>query len=338
MLKSVQDIAECQRLIDRMDLRSKYPNSKGNLDIIDVFSGIGIFSTMLNYELKPRNHVVIEKEKANVAVWESRMKFLEQNVGNKENFRFFNLNGYEWSTFRKIIDEKKGITPVYKDRAEIHDELLIVANLTSPSNGEHLLAQWIQCTANRNWLQKYGRVRMYFFVRNVSSLKFLSSPGFRKRNRAALKRDIYTETHLHALADSFDVSELTPAMGYDPKVVFDEQPIILSKSAVFPTGGDISMIEVIPRNDLDGVDIAEIDFLCQSIMYKSQSALKVALLLAAPGIADIFANMRPELLNKDVRLLTREDFFEFYRVYQKWPFKPPFEDTLDILMEEPRHW
>lgn len=335
--KALCDPHACQQVIDRMDLKTKYPNAKGNLDIVDVFSGSGLFSTMLNYELKPRNHIILEKEKNNVKTWQSRMEYLLEHGNNEENFRFFDLDGYDWGSYRRLIEDRKVINPQKQDRSKVHDQLLIVANLTSASNGEPLLAQWIQCCAHQNWLQKYGRVRMFLFIRNASSQKFFSSSTFLKRNRAALKRDIYTESRLLAVSDSSDPKELSPGEGFDPQLLFDDQPLLLHRAAVAPTSGDLTMVEIVPRPALQDLDVHEVDFLCQVLMYKSHLTTLETLSIVAPGAAeDLGGKIRKEVLQKKPRNLTREEFLEIYKAYNTWAFKPSYEDTFDIFMEDQR--
>lgn len=334
--KYLSDAETVQKLIDRMDLRSKYPHSEGNLDIVDIFPGTGLFSSMVNYELKPKNHVVLEKERDNVSIWKSRLKLLEEN-GNKENFRFCNMDGYDWETYTSIIKDQKIISPVVQDRSKVHDELLILANLTAPSSGEPVLAQWIQCCAYQNWLQKYGRVRMFIFVRHASSLKFLASSTFLKRNRAALKRDIYTESSLLALSDIVEENQASPGEGFDPSLLFEQQPLVFHNGAVAPTPGDLSMIEIVPRKELDDLNIFDVDYLCQSLMYKSHMTIKECLSMVAPGASEALSDkIPPEILRKKPRQLSREEFLQIYKVYTVWPFRATFEDTVDILMEDTR--
>ncbi|RKP30192.1 S-adenosyl-L-methionine-dependent methyltransferase [Metschnikowia bicuspidata] len=334
--KYISDAESAQRLIDCMDFRAKYPNSAGNLDIVDIFPGSGLFSTMVNCELQPRNHVVLEKERDNVAVWTSRLKALQAS-GNRENFRFYPLDGYEWDTYTKLIDEYGAIRPVVQARDRVHDQLLVLANLTAPATGESVLAQWIQCCANQNWLQKYGRVRMFIFVRHASSLKFLAGPTFLKRNRAALKRDIYTDSTLVALLDIVNETHATPGDGFDPAMLFAHQPLVLHNGAVAPTPGDFSMMEIVPRAGLEDLDVFDVDHLCQSLMYKSHLSIRECLAMVGPGAPDDLApKIREEILEKKPRQLTRKEFLEIYRVYTLWPFKATFVDTVDILMDDYR--
>ena len=43
-----------------MDLTSKYPDAANSLEVVDIYSGNGLFSSMMNYELQPKNHVMLE--------------------------------------------------------------------------------------------------------------------------------------------------------------------------------------------------------------------------------------------------------------------------------------
>ena len=65
-----------------------------------------------------------------------------------------------------------------------------------------MLAQWIKCCGHRNWLMKYGKVRMVIFAPSVSAMKFLGEPGFKKRRRTGLKRDLYTDSRLIGVVNS----------------------------------------------------------------------------------------------------------------------------------------
>ena len=45
---------------------------------------------------------------------------------------------------------------------------------------ESVLAQWIKCCGHRNWLMKYGKVRMVIFAPSVSAMKFWVNQDLRK--------------------------------------------------------------------------------------------------------------------------------------------------------------
>ena len=67
------------KILDKLDLKSKYDGSK--LDIVDVNPGYGLFSTMLNYELKPRNHILIENKERCVTSLSSIINKLVEETG-----------------------------------------------------------------------------------------------------------------------------------------------------------------------------------------------------------------------------------------------------------------
>ncbi|OBA17023.1 S-adenosyl-L-methionine-dependent methyltransferase [Metschnikowia bicuspidata var. bicuspidata NRRL YB-4993] len=327
----------CQQILDKLNLAQKYPNSKGKLDVIDVFSGYGLFSTMLNYELKPRNHIIVDNTKDNQDVWEKRITHLEAETGNVENFRYFNMDGHAWETFSTLLDQMKVITPSFQPRSQIHDELLIVGNMTSNKVGESLFAQWLQCCAYENWLQKYGRVRMLLLVREATTMKFMSGPSFMKRNRSALKRDVYTDTKLVAISDAQVDSTGVAGDAFDPNVLVKDQPVILPTNAIAPSGGDLSFVEVLPRRDLQNLDVNALDYLTQILMYRSLNTVAEGLSAIAPGAAEDLAPKLPqEILSKSVRQLTREDVIKIHDVYNNWAFKPSFEETFNFFAEDTR--
>lgn len=327
----------CQLVLDHLKLPQKYPSSKGNLDIIDVFSGYGMLSTMINYELQPRNHIIIDDTKDNKQVWEKRISFLEKNTGNKEKFQYFHMDGHAWETYDTLINKSKVLTPSIQPKTQIHDELLIVANLTSNKMGESLFAQWIQCCACGNWLQKYGRVRMLLLLREATTMKFLAGPGFSKRNRTALKRDVYTDSKLIAISDAQLESGGVPGDVFDPNLLVKDQPIILPTTSVSPHGGDLSIVEVLPRGDLAGLDINAMDYLAQILMYRSLNAVEEGLAAIAPGAAeDLGPKLPKEILLKLSRQLTREDAIKIHDAYNNWAFKPSYEETMNFFADETR--
>ncbi|GEQ67139.1 hypothetical protein JCM33374_g802 [Metschnikowia sp. JCM 33374] len=336
-LKNINKEDACQQILDHVKLPQKYPNSQGKLDIIDIFSGYGMLSTMINYELKPRNHIIIDNTKDNRNVWEKRISFLEAETGNRENFKYFNLDGFAWETYDKIINEEKALAPLVQPRSQIHDELLIVGNLTSNKSGESLFSQWIQCCACGNWLQKYGRVRMLLLVREATTMKFLAGPGFGKRNRSALKRDVYTDTKLIGISDAQVDSVAIPGEMFDPNILVKDQPIIIPTTSIVPHGGDLSIVEVLPRGDLGSLDVNAVDYLAQILMYRSLNTVKEGLAAIAPGAAeDLGPKLPREVLSKMARQLSREDLIKIHDVYNSWAFKPSYEETISFFAEDSR--
>lgn len=336
--KNIVSADACQDIIDRLHLREKYPNSAGKLNIVDIFSGYGLLSSMINYELRPKSHIIIDSTNENQKIWSSRMNYLEKTTGNIENFNYYNFDGHAWETYDQIFKKDKAVDLKVQPRENVNDELLIVANISSGKFGESLFAQWIMCCAYQNWLQRFGRVRMILLVRETTTVKFLAGPNFSKRNRAALKRDMFTDANLIAVSDTQIDSAGMAGDSYDPNLLIKDQPLILPGSAVLPTGGDLSVVEVVPKL-LPNLDVNAMEYLTQVFMYKATNTIRESFNILAPGAQeDLGSQLPPEILNKTARQLSRDDLNAIYTVYNNWAFKPSYEDTLSIFAEETRNF
>lgn len=336
--KNIVSGVACQNILDRLQLQQKYPNSPGKLTIVDAFSGYGLFLSMLNYELKPKNHIIIDGTKENTEVWDSRLSYLERATGNAENFKYYSLDGHAWETYDHIFKKERAADLHVQSRENVHDELLIVANISSSKFGESLFAQWVMCCAYQNWLQRYGRVRMILFVRESTAAKFLAGPNFAKRNRAALKRDLFTDINLIAVSDTQSDSIGTAGDGYDPNLLVRDQPLVLPSSAILPTGGDLAVVEVVPKF-LPSLDVNALEYLTQVFMYKASNTVRESFNTLAPGAEEDLGSQLPnEILNKTARQLSTQDLLEIYKVYNNWAFKPSYEDTINFFTEETRNF
>ncbi|KAI5953985.1 MTF1 [Candida margitis] len=316
--------AACQQVLDKLNLKGQYNSS--NLDIIDATPGFGLFSAMLNHELKPKNHILLDRNDETVRSWHKKIQTLQNSTGNQENFKIIDRDPFSWETYSNLY--KKGILPPTKFQSfdKIHDELLIVANWTGTKD-ESTIAQWIGCCSYRNWLMKYGKVRMVLFVPSSTAMKFLSEPGFKKRNRTALKRDLYTDSRLIAIGEESEII----GEGYDPRVLVRDQPVVIDKSS-FIRNSAAAVVEISPGRYTGDV-IANIEHLLSGIFVTS-SSLRESLPKLAAG-AEYLCNYIPdEVLNKKAIEFTTEDIITIANAYEDWPFKPSIEETFDIGEED----
>lgn len=333
--KAITSVSACQHIIDLLDLRLKYPNPS-KVDVVDVFSGYGLLSLMINSDLKPRNHLIIDNTKDNKAVWEDRIRFLN----GEGNFKYYCMDGHSWETYDKLFrpppPEIPVLRPAFQSREKIHDELFVIANLTNLKYGESLLAQWISCCGYQNWIQKYGRVRIVAMIRESTATKFLAGPKFPKRNRAALKRELFCNFKLTAISDTQADSVGMAGDLYDPNLLVRDQPLVLPNLSIIPSGGDVAIVEILPR-DVGAMDVHVAEYLAQVLMYRSTHTVEELLTIMAPGAEEDLAQRIPaEVLLKTSRQLTRDDALQIYHAYMAWPFKPPFEETINFLSEETR--
>ncbi|KAI3404406.2 MTF1 [Candida oxycetoniae] len=308
----------CQKLLDKLNLQDKYKRSK--LDIIDANPGFGLFSSMLNFELKPRNHILLERTEESLKGWKSKIEHLQNVTGNVENFKLCNHDPFRWNTIDYLYQNNL-IPPInVQPRDKVHDELLIVANWSNPDS-EFIVAQWLGCCGNRNWFMKYGNVRMLLFIPSESARKFLALPGWRKRNRTALKRDFFTESRLIGIGCDGVIGE-----GYDPRLLVRDQPVVIEKSARL-RAKELALVEFIPgKYTIDSIEPIE-HLLSQ--FYCTKVTLGELLPKLAPGAEYMSRYLSQELLNKSAFEFTTDDALAIASAYERWPFKPSIEEFFD---------
>lgn len=328
-LKSFINPESCQAIIDKLDLSAKYPNASKSLEVVDIFSGFGMLSTMINQELKPKTHVIMEDSKACIPHYEDIKLLLENDSKRPGNLIHYPQSGYTWENFDDLIKKDKLINPSFQSEDKVHDELLIVANLLSAHYGESLFAQWILCLAHKNWLQKYGRVRMICAVPEQTAQKFLSGPGFIKRNRSCIKRDIFTETKLIAINEIEGDNYMPDGYHYDPNLLVQNQPVVLPLTSIVPMPTRMAIVEVVPKPKTD-IDIESLEFVTQILMYRATRPLGEALKYISPGAQEDLSPKLEHLLHKTPRELTAEDYHELITVFDAWPFKPGLEERLSL--------
>lgn len=158
------------------------------MTIIDAYPGNGIWSSALYNEIKPSNHVLVEP-------LVGTQKFLNKFVDpSKNTWKVWPEDPFRWNTYDNMITN--GIyKPISHPRTAINPHLLFTCNLSS-IQGEQLCVQFLNCVMNRNWLQKYGRVKMLLWVRYTTLVKLLAPPGSKRRGRVSVQTEACSDTRL----------------------------------------------------------------------------------------------------------------------------------------------
>lgn len=311
--------ADAQAIIDKLDLKRHYPDGS-RLDIIETNPGRGFLTSMLNYELKPRNHILLTSNMRLNEAWKKTIEELNSKTKNVENFRLFFKTPYQWSSYRFLVDEDvihPKTIPMYKD----HDELLIVGNWTD-ARGESMIAQWIHCVGNGNWLMRYGKVRMILAMPLATAQKFFCDPGFVKRARSAFKRDFVTESKVIAIGNDTNIL----GKGYDPRVLYRDQPLIIDKR-LNKKPANFAVVEMIP-NGRKWEELGDMIYLLLPIFMYRKQPLKECLFTMGPGAEYMMDSIPQEVLEKRPRDFTPDDMLHLLQAYQDWPFKPPISDIV----------
>ncbi|KAA8902760.1 hypothetical protein DIURU_002656 [Diutina rugosa] len=332
-LPSIISPEKCQVLIDRLDLQSKYP--KGKTDVVEVFSSNPLLGSMINMEIQPRRHYLVEHARNQLKTWKQMVDTLNKTTGNQEHYQIYHADAYQWPTYTNLLENE--IKPQMQDRSRPHDELLLLANLSSPTFGESLWAQWLQCGIYRNWLHRYGRVRMLLLVPELSAQKFTSYPYSLRRNRTTVKFEMYASLKLHAITGNPKkmTSFSYPGEGYDPRRILDDQPIILEPADVSSPKAQLAVIEMIPHDVDPHLDHELYSHILQQFFSSRDQQLVDILPRVAPGAEDL-APQLGELAYLTARDLSLEQWQNVFGVFDSWPFKPSDLDFLDLEISDRR--
>lgn len=159
---------------------------KKDVTIIDGYPGTGIWSSALHNEIKPANHILLEP-------LVQTQKFLSKYVDpSKNTLKLFPEDPFRWGTYENIIEQGL-FKPISHPKTEINPHILFTCNLSS-AQGEQLCVQYLNCILNRNWLQRYGRVRMLLWVRYSTITKLMARAGTKPRARVGVQTEACSDT------------------------------------------------------------------------------------------------------------------------------------------------
>lgn len=313
-----------QTIIDKLDLKSQY--KPGKFDIIDANPGYGLFSTMLNYELEPRNHILIENKERCCSTWKDIINKLD-TLGYHHNFKLYERDPYEWQSYTDLIQRDKLIQPQIKSFDKLNDELLVIANWAGEKD-ESTIAQWIGCCGDRNWLMRYGKVKMVIFMPLATAKKFVGLAGFKKRRRTGLKVNMFTESKLIA----FSNTDAVYGEGFDPRILVRDQPALLEKTSAI-RNGEFAVVEISPGKMTSSM-IANVEHLLLPI-FMGHKPLRESIPIFAPGAEYLYQLIPESVLDKASFELEPEDIVILSEAYEKWPFKPKIEELYDFDLTTP---
>lgn len=160
-----------------------YYQKSPNLTIVDGYAGYGWFSAALYNTLRPKRHHLLEPSKYGV----EPMKRLVAE--DPEVFRYSDQDPFQWKAYHHIYKEiPKGYKP---NPSEPSRDFLFVANLAY-IGGESLAYQYLLTILHRNWLQRYGRVRMLLWMSSAGAEKLtdgLRSVAMQQKARRTISED-----------------------------------------------------------------------------------------------------------------------------------------------------
>lgn len=228
---------------------------------------------------------------------------------------------YDWSTYSNLIDEERIFVPEVQSSDHINDKFLTVANVTGEGS-EGLIMQWLSCIGNKNWLYRFGKVKMLLWMPSTTARKLLARPGMHSRSKCSVVREAFTDTKLIAISDANELK------GFDSQCIEEWDPILFSAAEIWPTKGKpIALVEMDPI-DFD-FDVDNWDYVTRHLMILKRTPLNTVMDSLGHGGQQYF-NSRitdKDLLKKCPIDLTNDEFIYLTKLFMEWPFKP------DILMD-----
>lgn len=170
------DVPKLEEMLKKSGLQDYYSKSD-NLTIVDAYAGYGWFSTALYNSLRPKKIWMMDQ---NMYACEPLNNLQAQDP---EVLKFLENDPFQWRSYYPIYESisKKYNKP---DRTEVSRDFLFVSNLAY-IRGPPLLYQYLLCILHQNWLQRYGRVRMLFWMSAEAAEKL--TIGTRKKVPARSK-------------------------------------------------------------------------------------------------------------------------------------------------------
>ncbi|SCU92869.1 LAME_0F01838g1_1 [Lachancea meyersii CBS 8951] len=315
-----------EQIFDKLKLSKTYPKLD-KLKVLDLYPGPAQHSAIFNNRYRPAQHVLMDMRPDFV---KHISGLLEQDKTDKPAMQLYRHDPYDWKSYTDLTDADKILVPPRKGPEAIHDEFLIMANLTGMI-GEGLFMQWLACIGNRNWLQRFGRVKMLVWLQECTAVKLLAKPGDHLRSKCSLVTEAFTDTKLVATMSN----KKTGTSNFSEDLMAEHQPVMFSPQDVWlPSGKPLSLLEINPRDHR--IDLDNFDYVTKHLLILKSTPLYESLDSLGHGGKEYFRQVIKDqnLLEKCPKNLTLSDFLYCTELFDKWPFKPDiYLDFIDVFQD-----
>ncbi|KAK9446793.1 S-adenosyl-L-methionine-dependent methyltransferase [Limtongia smithiae] len=311
--QSVVNFEKSEEIVQSLELDTVY--KPGEFEIVDIYPGTGVWSRALNLATRPKTHIMLERGDG----YFSWIKNYNADLACTP----IQVDGYKWQVYTSLL-KYKGITPTKLPFDRINPSLLITGQLTSPQ-GAQLLTQFINCVANRNWLQRFGLVRMLFWVREDEVGRVIADPRDRKNmNRASMVASMFTDITPRACAYGMEAGErVTIPDMYKLRVA---EPLEIPHTDVYTKAGLVLLdIQPTPQQPWESkISSLTVDYVLRNLFVLPKATLREGLNNLGAGAQEFFEADVGELYDTPVLELREQDFVRVFETFEKWPFKPEF--------------
>ncbi|GMM35518.1 RNA polymerase specificity factor [Saccharomycopsis crataegensis] len=322
------DIDAYHQIFDKAKLKKMYKEPE-KLNVLHLYSPQGALPSALQSYLHPRNQIVMDPFPKCRAFYQKHLFPLVKKYNEKvDDAHRYNLkicveNPYKWESYHNFFN-KESFIPEEQSDDHIHTNFLVTCNYTN-SFGEQLAVQHLNTFGNRNWIQKYGRVRMLSLLDPASAGKFFGyQRGKILRNRMTVQAQAYADAKLLAVSRN--------GLSHFPEEFIEKSnPVILEKDQFLSASDSMAVVDFQPKKVPTDVNLDEFDYITKTLLV-TKIPLKESIDLLGFGASEFFLN-EPDFkpfMDKSARDLSAEEFFKLTKLFGYWPFRPDvmltFED------------
>lgn len=322
----------CDRIFSKLQLNTVYPNDCHNLKVLDLYPGPGLTSVIFNNKFTPKQHCLMDVRNSYVDFQDRYL--IPYNNGNK--LTLIRKDPYDWSSYTDLIEKERQLDPGFQNKSHLHNEFLIMANVTERKY-EGLIIQWLSCLGYKNWLMKYGNVKMLLWLPTHTAIKLLALPGTKHRNKCSLYLEAFADTNLVAFSKSSTVIQ-----DFDPTLIKRCDPIFIDDpNDIFPgnpSDESITLLEINPKDH--NIDIDTWDYVTKQLMILRRTPLVDAVESLGHGAREYYLETikDKQLMNRCPVTFTFEEFEYITQLFINWPFKPNiYTELYDLKVDEPRN-
>ncbi|KAK9461561.1 ribosomal RNA adenine dimethylase-domain-containing protein [Lipomyces oligophaga] len=312
--KSLSNYDQALNIVQKLKLDEIY--KPGQFDIIDIYSGTGVWSKALNEVTKPRTHAVLDHGL-------SYTRWLKGYTADT-NMTFFPTDPYRWAVYQSLV-KYGAIKPLKIPPTEVNPSLLFTAHLTG-NHGKQLMDQFLTCIICRNWLQAFGCVRMLIWLPSVLAARHFLNPVDSPiwQNRTSIETRLFTFTKVAAFAPPNYTSGLHKVPDAVLANMQSQSLVSLNASDSFPDS-ELTLLDITPKPTQSweqNISPTVIRYFLRNLFVTRSSKVINCLNNLGPGATEYFPILFPDLCDRYLYTLTDEEFIKLLRAFQDWPQRP----------------
>lgn len=322
----------CEQIYSKLRLETVYANQCRDLKVLDLYPGPSITSVVFNNRFCPKQHFLMDMKNAFVQFQDRYL--IPYN--NENLMTMVRKDPYDWSSYTDLIEKEHQLEPGFQDRSKLHNQFLIMANVTERKQ-EGLVMQWVNCLGNKNWLMKFGNVKMLLWIPSQTAVKLLAPPGNRYRNKCSLYLEAFAQTNLIAVSQSETILK-----EFDKPLVEKCAPILIdNKEDIFPqtskAQASMSLLEINPKDQ--NFDVDTWDYVTKQLMILRRTPLVDAVESLGHGAREYYLERIKDtaFLQRCPVTFTFEEFLYVTKIFKDWPFKPDiYLELYDLKLDDMR--